>query len=231
MFQNIDAVIFDLDGTLVDSMWIWKQIDIDYLGRFGIELPENLQKEIEGMSFSETAVYFKNRFALPSTLEQIKADWNHMAMNFYKTEVGLKPGAGELLTQLRRNGIKTGIATSNSRQLLTAVLDSLEIAHLFDSVHVSCEVKAGKPAPDIYLLVAGEMGVRPDRCLVFEDVSQGVMAGKNAGMRVCGVYDESAQKRGDNISLLSDYFIHDFYELEYLDSDRNRMEKRKGIGL
>lgn len=228
MFRNIDAVIFDLDGTLVDSMWIWRQIDSDYLGRFGIELPANLQSEIEGMSFSETAVYFKNRFALPDPLERIKADWNDMAMNFYKTQVRLKPGAGELLTLLRENGIKTGIATSNSRQLLTAVLDSLEISRLFDSIHVSCEVKAGKPAPDIYLLVAGEMGVRPDRCLVFEDVAQGVMAGKNAGMKVCGVFDRSAQERGDDISGLSDYFIHDFLELEYLTSHRNGIGNGRG---
>ena len=62
MLKNTDAVIFDLDGSLVDSMWMWRAIDIEYLGRFGIPLPENLQSQIAGMSFSETAVYFKNRF-------------------------------------------------------------------------------------------------------------------------------------------------------------------------
>ena len=65
MLENIKAVLFDLDGTLVDSMWMWKDIDIEYLGRYGYELPSELQKEIEGMSLSETAVYFKERFAIP----------------------------------------------------------------------------------------------------------------------------------------------------------------------
>ena len=75
MLQDKSAVIFDLDGSLVDSMWMWREIDIEYLGRFGIVLPENLQSEIEGMSFSETAVYFKERFAIPDSIEQMKADW------------------------------------------------------------------------------------------------------------------------------------------------------------
>ena len=74
MLQNIKAVIFDLDGSLVDSMWIWRDIDIEYLGRFGIELPGKLQTEIEGKSFSETAVYFKERFNIPDTLEQMKEE-------------------------------------------------------------------------------------------------------------------------------------------------------------
>ena len=83
----IKAVIFDLDGSMVDSMWIWRSIDIEYLGRFGIALPDKLQADIEGMSFSETATYFKERFALPDSLEQIKEDWNRMAWDKYEREV------------------------------------------------------------------------------------------------------------------------------------------------
>ena len=70
LLKGKEAVIFDLDGTLVDSMWMWKQIDIEYLGRFGYECPPQLQKEIEGMSFSETAVYFKEKFQIPDSLEE-----------------------------------------------------------------------------------------------------------------------------------------------------------------
>ena len=81
--DGIQAVIFDLDGTLIDSMWMWKQIDIDYLARHGHPLPEDLQDCIEGMSFSETAVYFKERFGLSDSLDVIKTDWNRMAYNIY----------------------------------------------------------------------------------------------------------------------------------------------------
>ena len=89
MLVNIKAVIFDLDGSLVDSMWIWRDIDIENLGRFGIELPKELQTEIEGKSFSETADYFKERFDIPDSLEQMKEDWNRMAWDKYMNEVML----------------------------------------------------------------------------------------------------------------------------------------------
>ena len=91
------AVIFDLDGTLVDSMWMWGDIDIEYLNRFGLSCPEDLQKAIEGMSFTETAVYFKERFALADSVEEIKAAWVAMSLKKYKNEVSMKPGAREFL--------------------------------------------------------------------------------------------------------------------------------------
>lgn len=81
------AVLFDLDGTLVDSMWMWKQIDIEYLGRFGYECPPLLQKEIEGMSFTETAFYFKEKFQIPHTLEEIKQAWIDMSIEKYRRYV------------------------------------------------------------------------------------------------------------------------------------------------
>lgn len=90
MLKNIDAIIFDLDGTLVDSMWIWEDIDIEYLNRYQYELPENLQGEIEGMGFTETAVYFKEKFDIPASVDEIKADWNNLAREKYATKVPLK---------------------------------------------------------------------------------------------------------------------------------------------
>lgn len=214
MLNGIDAVIFDLDGTLVDSMWLWKQIDIDYLGEHGYELPPNLQQEIEGMSFSETAVYFKERFNISESLDEIKDAWNCMAKELYRTKVGFKKGAREFVSFLKSKGIKTGIATSNSRELLETVMKALKAEHLFDSKHVSCEVAKGKPAPDIYLLVAKELEVNPEKCLVFEDISQGVRAGKNAGMKVCGVRDEYAEHRNDNVREIADYYIENFFDIE-----------------
>ena len=88
-FNLVKAVLFDFDGTLADSMWMWDDIDIEYLGSRGIALPDTLQKEIEGMSFSETAIYFKETFHLDDSLEEIKADWNRMAMDKYFHEVPL----------------------------------------------------------------------------------------------------------------------------------------------
>ena len=110
--QSKKAFLFDLDGTLVDSMWIWTDIDIEYLGRFGLELPGDLQNCIEGMSFTETARYFKERFAIPDSLEEMKADWNRMAWEKYMKEVPLKPGVREFLAFYRGRGVKMAVATS-----------------------------------------------------------------------------------------------------------------------
>lgn len=211
MVENKDAVIFDLDGSLVDSMWIWRDIDIEYLGRFGIELPENLQEELEGKSFSETADYFKERFPIPDSIEQIKADWNRMAWDKYLHEVPLKPGIPEFLEGCQKSGIKLGIATSNSRELMENIAEVHNLRDYFSSIMTACDVQKGKPAPDIYLAVAKELGVDPGRCLVFEDIIPGIQAGKNAGMEVCAVEDVYSAHVREEKKLLADYYLEDFY--------------------
>ncbi len=213
MLENISAVIFDLDGTLIDSMWMWKTIDIEFLGERGYELPLDLQDSIAGMSFSETAVYFKERFALLESTDEIKRIWNDMAMDIYTHRVGFKPGARDFLDRIRALGIKTGIATSNSIELLTAVLDALNIRELFDEIHTACEVERGKPCPDIYLLTADRLGVAPSQCLVFEDIMQGIEAGHAAGMKVCAVYDDFSKNENEAKRSAADYYIEHYDEV------------------
>lgn len=207
------AVIFDLDGTLVDSMWMWKAIDIEYLGRFGLSCPPDLQKAIEGMSFSETAIYFKERFSIPDSTDEIKAEWTRMSINKYRTQVPLKKGAGEFLQSLKERQIPMGIATSNGRHIVDAVLTALKIDGFFSNITTGCEVAMGKPAPDIYLKVAKELGASPETCLVFEDVPAGIQAGKAAGMTVVAVEDFFSRKMRREKEELADYFISDFLEL------------------
>lgn len=213
MFENIKAVFFDMDGTIVDSMWMWKKIDIEFLGKHNIELPDNLQREIEGMSFSETTVYFKERFSLKESLEEIKKIWNNMAIDKYKNEVRLKKGVMPVLELLRDKGYKTGIATSNSMELALACLEANGIKKYFDAIVTGCDVGAGKPAPDIYLKNAEICNVLPKESLVFEDVVQGIEAGHNAGMRVCAVFDEYSVYIDEEKHRKADYYINDFNEV------------------
>ena len=213
LFRGKKAALFDLDGTLVDSMWMWTEIDIEYLNRFGRQFSPGLQKEIEGMSFTETAVYFKETFSIPDSIEAIKADWTRMSLDKYAHEVPLKPYAEDVLKWLKACGMKIGISTSNYREMVDACLNSLGIAHYFDAVCTACEVKRGKPSPDIYLHTADRLGAEPSGCIVFEDVPAGIRAGKAAGMTVVAVDDafsapEEAEKRR-----LADFFIRDFGEL------------------
>ena len=211
--EGVDAVIFDLDGSLVDSMWVWKKVDVEYLGRFGIEPPEDLNHLIGGRSFHETAVYFKELFQIPDEVEQIKADWNRMAWDKYRREVPLKGGAGEFIELCVQKKIKLGIATSNSRELVENVIAAHALQGHFGCIMTSHEITKGKPAPDIYLAAAKALHVEPERCLVFEDIVHGIQAGKAAGMKVCAVYDEAASSWEAEKRRLADYYIHDFKEL------------------
>jgi len=212
MFEKIDAVIFDLDGSLVDSMWMWKDIDIEYLDRFGIPLPDDLQSKIEGMSLGETAVYFKEHFHIPDSVEQMKADWNEMAGNKYRYEVPFKPYAREFLEACIKKGIRLGIATSNSRELVGAISEALDFQKYFSCIVTGCDVERGKPFPDIYLKAASGLGVSPANCLVFEDIIPGIRAGKAAGMRVCAVEDAYSAKEWAAKQAEADYYIENYSE-------------------
>lgn len=216
MLDNIKAVIFDLDGTLVDSMWMWEAIDIEYLSKKNVAVPEDInafQAELEGKGFTETAVFFKERFKLPDSLEEIKAAWIHMAEDKYCHEVPLKPGALEFLKELKKRDIQAGISSSNSRELILMVLRAHEIEDYFACVTTCCEVPASKPAPDVYLKTAQKLGVEPGECLVFEDVPMGILAGKRAGMKVCAIEDAFSKKQEEEKRKLADWYIQDYYEL------------------
>jgi len=214
MLENIDAVIFDMDGTLLDSMWIWPDIDDVFLEKYSLEKPDGFHEGMEGKSYPETAQYFLDLFpSLTQTKEEIMDEWNGMAHDRYVFQVQLKPGAKDFVLAMRACGKKIGIATSNSRFLVNDTLKALEIEALFDSVRTSCEAGAGKPAPDVYLLVASDLKVKPERCLVFEDVPMGILAGVNAGMKTCAIDDDFSRPQDDKKRELADYYIYDFNDI------------------
>ncbi len=215
ILDNIDAVIFDMDGTLMDSMWIWPSIDEEFLKKYNLDMPANFAEGMEGLSYTETAGYFLRTFpTLQLTIEEVMDEWNEMAHDRYVTKVRLKEGAREFIVLLKEKGIKVGIATSNSRFLVDDTLKSMEISDLFDSVRTSCEAGAGKPAPDVYLLVASDLSVDPSRCLVFEDIPMGIMAGKNAGMKTCAVEDDYSAALRERKKELADYYIQNFNDIK-----------------
>lgn len=215
MLKNIDAVIFDIDGTLIDSMWVWTDIDDLFLEKYNLTEPVDFHEGMEGKSYSETAQYFLDIFPeLPHTREELEEEWHQMAFDIYTKEISLKKGAYEFLLQMRKEGKKLGIATSNSRDLAEGVLANNRVLQYFDSVWTSDEAKAGKPAPDVYLRVAESLGIHPAKCLVFEDVPNGILAGKNAGMKVCAVDDAFSKSQEDVKRRLADYYIYDYDDIK-----------------
>lgn len=213
LFDNIKAIIFDMDGTLIDSMWIWKQIDIDFFKMFDFDFPGDMQKEIEGMSFYQTAVYFKERYNFPITVEEMIDIWNEMAHEKYANEVFLKPGAKKFLEYCKSHNIKLGIATSNSRFLFDAVREHLNLDEYFDCMLTGTEITNGKPAPDVFLTVASRLQINPEDCLVFEDIIPGIMAGHNANMKVVAIADLYSANDEEQKREMADYFINDYYDV------------------
>jgi HAD superfamily hydrolase (TIGR01509 family) len=213
MLKNISAAIFDMDGTLIDSMWVWNTIDSKYLERRGLSVPSELRDEIIHLSFEETALYFKNKFNLPDSIEEIVNEWNSLAYVEYANNVNLKPYAKEYLTMLKAKGIKLAIATSNCTMLLETVLKRHGIYELFDAITTTDEVERGKNFPDVYLLTAKKLSVKPSQCIVFEDILPAIIGAKAAGMTVVGVHDSYSEYQRTDIINKADIYIKGYQEI------------------
>jgi len=185
------------------------------LEKYHLEEPENFHEGMEGKSYSETAQYFLDLFPeLPHTKQELEDEWHEMAFEIYTKELQLKKGAYDFIVDMHKAGIKLGIATSNSRDLAEGLLMNTGVWQYLDAVWTSDEAKAGKPAPDVYLKVAESLGVKPERCLVFEDVPNGILAGINAGMKVCAVEDPFSKPQEERKKELADYYIQDYDDIK-----------------
>lgn len=211
--SDFSTVIFDLDGTVVDSMWMWTDIDIEYLARFGKEFYPQIQRDIEGMSIKETALYFQAELHVPRSIEEMMQDWIDMSIEKYRNEVKLKPYAKEFLMLLKESGIKTGIATSNALPMVEACLKSNHVYELFDRIVSASDVERGKPHPDVYLHAAELLDASPTECVVFEDIPAGIIAGNAAGMETVAVHDKFSETLTDEKRKLANLYIRDFGEL------------------
>jgi haloacid dehalogenase superfamily, subfamily IA, variant 3 with third motif having DD or ED len=210
--REYKAYIFDLDGTLLDSMGVWGQIDSDFLAKRGIAVPPDYMEAIAPLTFQETAAYTINRFALPDSVEDLMREWNEMAAYAYGNTVQMKPHAKEYLVKLRKHGVKLAIATSLSAELCAPVLRSNGIDNFFEVICRTDEAGHGKSRPDVFLLTAKKTGVPPEDCLVFEDILAAVKSAKSAGMSVCAVYDKASESDWEQIKATADYAIVDFQD-------------------
>ncbi len=214
--NKFNSVIFDLDGTLIDSMHVWEQVDIDFLGKRGLQVPDDLFKDMPaGDGYVAIAKYFKDKFALSETVEQITDEWDSMVYDFYKN-IELRSGALDLIEKLHRSGIVLGIGTSNSTKLTSVVLANHKLYSFFKEVTTGSEVDRGKPFPDIYLKVSSKLNTNPEDTLVIEDTLHGVEAAKNAGMTAIAIYNDYSKKDELKLKELADYFVYNYEELDSL---------------
>lgn len=205
------AAIFDLDGTLLDSMGVWDQVDIDFLGRRGIEVPRDYMTTVSAMQFRQIAEYTIARFNLPDTPEQLMQEWNDMARVAYATVVEAKPHAVEYLTTLKQSGARLAVATSLPPSLREPALNHAGIDKFFDTVVSVDDVgDVSKNQPDIYLEAARRLGVEPQNCMVFEDLLAGIRSAQSVGMRVWAMHDDSSNRDWPEICRVADGVLFDF---------------------
>ncbi|WP_283608936.1 HAD family hydrolase [Faecalispora anaeroviscerum] len=211
--KQFQGAVFDLDGTLLDSMGVWAQIDRDSLGRRGIPVPEDYAKAVALLGFWASAEYTIRRFQLPDTPQQLTEEWNRMAQDAYRFRVELKPGAKEYLSYLREQGVPLAVATSSYRELFVPTLERHGILDWFDAVVTVSEVSRGKGFPDIYEEAARRMERRPQECAVFEDLPGALRGARDGGFYTVGVYDPHSKEEETLMRQMSDRYIRDFREL------------------
>jgi len=223
MIENYKYVIFDFDGTLVDSMQMWQNLDNEILGKHGIVPDTFVKNKIKTLSITETAAFFRTRYTLDMTTEELVKEILDLAAYKYENEIKLKPYVKSLLSQFRREGVKMCIATASTRKNVEKVLNMYGIRGHFDFIVTGEEVDLGKEHPQIYLNCADRFGVKPEEILVFEDVYHAVLTASNAGFNVIAVYDECAKDDIFKISQIAYGYINDFSEL--LLQEENSMKK------
>ena len=210
LFPPHKAAIFDLDGTLLDSMWVWHAVDRDFFAERGMEVPADYADALQSLTFFETAKYTIERFALPENPEQLMAQWNEMSFLQYRDHVKLKPGAKEYLEQLRAQGVKLGVATNLTTHIARAVLRSNGILDWFEALTSADEVPRGKQFPDIYLLAARRLGTEPRLCVAYDDVAKALQGMRAAGMTACAVREPAMPQDWEAMKQAFDCYIEDF---------------------
>ena len=202
--------IFDMDGTLIDSMAFWKNLATEYLNAKGVaKIPADILEQIKPMTMSESAALFKQEFGLTGDPE---AEMNAMMDAHYRNDIPLKPGVREYLESLHRQGVRMCVASATAEQLMEACLTRLGVRDYFEFL-LSCEtVGAGKRFPLVYHESARRLGTAPGEIAVYEDALYAVQTAKAAGFHVVGVYDDSAAGSWQAIEQESDEVILNWEE-------------------
>lgn len=188
------AALFDLDGTLLDSLDVWKRVDEQFFRARGMSVPKGFGRAIAGLSYRESAEYTVAHYLPEERWERIVEEWMEMARREYAENVPFKPGARSYLMRLKRAGVRMAVTTAMPRKLFVPCLERLGALEWFDALCSTEDTEGrGKASGEVFLLAAKQLGVEPEECAVFEDVIEGIRGAKKAGMQVWCVKDAHSQ--------------------------------------
>lgn len=212
-FSCFKGAIFDLDGTLLDSMDVWNKIDTQFLSKRGLTQPDDYLQKVAAMGAVPSAKYTKELFNLDMSEEEIIAEWFAMAKIAYAKEIQAKPGAIRFVRYLKSLGYQLAVATSGSEELFLPTLKRLQIDTCFDYFVTSAMVGVSKNQPDIYLQCAKQMNLNPSECLVFEDILSAVRSAASREFYTVAIYEPHNAKEQQEIQKTSHLYIHSFEEI------------------
>ena len=211
--MTIRGMIFDLDGTLLDSLGMWSKLVSHFLRKFGIDPPEDIDEEVKPMTVSEACAYITERFSLPVTAKEAEKLIVQHAAEAYTQELPLKPGAERFLREAAARGIPCALATVTYPALLPAALKRLGIADCFQAVLTADDFPEGKNEPAIYLEAARRLGTEPADTAVFEDAVYAAKTARDAGFPVIGIRDDTARTEWPELERICDRTADGWAEL------------------
>lgn len=223
--MTIDGAIFDLDGTLLDSMFIWDTIGEDYLRRRGVEPRSGLNEIFKNMSLYQAACYYQAEYGLTDSTDAIMAGVNEMIRHYYAHVVLPKAGVPKLLDKLKKSRVKMCVATATDRHLAEAALARTGLLPYFGEIFTCSAVGHGKDEPDIYHAAHSFLQTPKESTWVLEDALYAVSTAKEAGYRVIGVFDRSAGN-ADDIRTRADLYIRSFEEMEDILNEKSAHDSR-----
>ena len=205
----VKGASFDLDGTLLDSMFIWDTFGEEYLKTLGIEPRENLAETFKTFTLEQAAAYYREHYGVTHSVSAIVNDINNMVSEIYRAKVKLKSGVKEFLKRLYDNGVKMCVATVTDRPIAEEVLKRLGVLEYFSAIFTCAEVGYNKETPEIYRFALKHLETKKEETVVFEDVLHALTTAKDDGFKVAAVYD-AHESRQEQMKEISDYYITDF---------------------
>lgn len=207
------GAIFDVDGTLIDSMSMWFDLVIDFYREHDRELSAEEAAEYGDVTLEESIPVIIEQLNLDTTVEELLNVFKKRAVRQYEEALPLKDGAAEYMKKLHDEGVKIAIATSGYEELCKTAFTRLGVWQYIDACAFSSEVGVNKSNPDVYLLAAKRLGAKPEECTVYEDIVKGITGAKKGGFKTCAIYDDSNAEDTAELKSLADKYITGWRDL------------------